>query len=560
MALTATVTSATPADGTFSATGATVWNAGMSGPVTGTLDVADGGTGATTLTGILLGTGTTAVTAIANSSTVGQVLRVTGAAAYAWGALDLANGNAYTGALPASNGGTGITGLATGMATWFASGTAVDLRSLTTGTTGSGSLVFATSPAFTTPDIGTPSAGVLTNATGLPLATGVTGQLPLANGGTAANLSDPNADRILFWDDSAGAVTWLTAGTGLTITNTTMTASGGASLDAITAAAADQAGIANADWNIVWNWQKTTNNETAFTFGETAASTNGTSNDGVPNQVLLKLATVAASTMSPLSVYSRANHVFSVSRTTAQILATVGSKSAPVYSFALSSLNTGFFATTDPLLGVTVEGVEVWRWGRDGGTPNANLSQTGAFPSSPPGIFNVYSTSGVNHYLTHASANATGVELYTRKARGTPTAPTVITTGDDLFVINAYGYVGGNNAYQLAASIVFDSTGTIADTTTGIGGILRFNAAKVGAEPVEILRLLAGTTTGGGWAVLNEADASPVAGDLADGDEVAVYFKAGKLAFAQNVAGTVNFLHIPIDGSTTTWTADTTGP
>ena len=45
------------------------------------------------------------------------------------------------------------------------------------------------------------------------------------------DLADPDADRIIFWDDSEGALKWLTAGTNLTISGTTISASGGGSGD-----------------------------------------------------------------------------------------------------------------------------------------------------------------------------------------------------------------------------------------------------------------------------------------------------------------------------------------
>lgn len=41
------------------------------------------------------------------------------------------------------------------------------------------------------------------------------------------DLTDPGADRLLFWDESANSFAWLTPGSGLSITGTTITATGG---------------------------------------------------------------------------------------------------------------------------------------------------------------------------------------------------------------------------------------------------------------------------------------------------------------------------------------------
>jgi hypothetical protein len=67
-------------------------------------------------------------------------------------------------ALPIASGGTGITAFGTGVAT-----------ALGQNVTGSGGIALATSPTFVTPVLGTPTSGTLTNATGLPISTGVSG-------------------------------------------------------------------------------------------------------------------------------------------------------------------------------------------------------------------------------------------------------------------------------------------------------------------------------------------------------------------------------------------------
>ena len=101
---------------------------------------------------------------------------------------------------------TGVSGLGTGVATFLATPSSANLAAAVTGETGTGAAVFASSPALTTPDLGTPSAATLTNATGLPIATGVSG----LGSGVATFLATPSSANL------AAAVTGET-GTGAAV-------------------------------------------------------------------------------------------------------------------------------------------------------------------------------------------------------------------------------------------------------------------------------------------------------------------------------------------------------
>ena len=70
---------------------------------------------------------------------------------------------------------TGVSGLAANVATFLATPSSANLAAALTDETGTGANVFANTPTLVTPILGTPTSGTLTNCTGLPISTGVSG-------------------------------------------------------------------------------------------------------------------------------------------------------------------------------------------------------------------------------------------------------------------------------------------------------------------------------------------------------------------------------------------------
>jgi hypothetical protein len=137
---------------------------------TNVVDAIDNLPSGATVGGVAISTASGTVTSVSGTGTVNGISlsgTVTSSGNITLGGT-LANvdlTSQVTGTLPAANGGTGITSLGTNVATFLGTPSSANLASALTDETGSGSLVFATSPTFVTPVLGTPTSGTLSGCT-----------------------------------------------------------------------------------------------------------------------------------------------------------------------------------------------------------------------------------------------------------------------------------------------------------------------------------------------------------------------------------------------------------